>query len=65
MLHNLDISKATGLDQLGPRLLKMSAGVIASTITRIINLSIKNGVFPDTWKHAKVDRCLKVDLMLI
>ena len=53
MLHNLDISKATGFDQLGPRLLKMSADIIASKIKRIINPSIINGVFPDTWKHAK------------
>lgn len=59
LLTNLDISKATGLDQLGPRLLKLSTDIITKTITRIINLSIKNGVFPDTWKYAKVTPLFK------
>ena len=58
-LNSLDISKATGLDQLGPRLLKMSTNIITSDVTRIINLSINNGIFPDTWKHAKVSPLFK------
>ena len=58
-LSSLDISKATGLDQLGPRLLKMSTNIITSDITRIINLSISSGVFPDTWKYAKVSPLFK------
>ena len=33
MLTNLDVSKATGLDQIGPRLLKVSADVISNSFT--------------------------------
>lgn len=50
LLINLDVSKATGLDQIGSRLLKVSEDVISSSITLIINCRISHGVFPDQWK---------------
>ena len=59
MLINLDVSKATGLDQIGPRLLKLSAEVISSSLTNVINCSIKQGIFPDQWKCAKVNPLFK------
>ena len=62
MLTNLDVSKATGLDQIGPKLLKLSADVISSSITHIINCSISQGVFPDQWKSAKVNPLFKKGL---
>ncbi|WAR04353.1 hypothetical protein MAR_019722 [Mya arenaria] len=43
MLNNLDVSKATGLDQIGPTLLKLSADVISNSLTYVINCSIKQG----------------------
>ena len=46
--------KATGCDQIGPRILKISAPYIADCITHICNQSIKNSVFPDKWKEGKV-----------
>ena len=64
MLRDLDISKATGIDQLGPRLLKLSADVMASTITRIIDISIKIAYFPTLGNMLKLHRWLKVDRML-
>ena len=54
ILKSLDISKATGTDNIGPRLLKVAASVIADSITFICNCSIQNSVFPDKWKDAKV-----------
>ena len=53
-LSNIDISKATGCDQIGPRLLKIAAPFIVDSITYICNLSIKNSFFPDKWKVGKV-----------
>ena len=36
-LENFDISKSTGIDGLGPRILKLSGPLIADSLTRIIN----------------------------
>ena len=48
------VSKSTGLDGIGPRLLKLSAGVITQSLTVIVNKCVENGVFPSSWKQAKV-----------
>ena len=53
-LKNLKRKKATGLDNLPPRLLKDAAGVIAKPLTFIINLSLETGVVPTDWKMDKV-----------
>ena len=53
-LSNIDINKATGIDMIGPRLLKLAAPFIADEITFICNHSITNSVFPSKWKEAKV-----------
>ena len=53
-LKHIDVSKATGCDNIGPRLLKIAAPYIAESITYICNQSIKNSQFPEKWKEAKV-----------
>ncbi|MCG7879038.1 MAG: reverse transcriptase family protein [Candidatus Thiodiazotropha endolucinida] len=53
-LTNIDTTKATGCDFIGPRLLKMSAPFIADSIAYICNQSITKSQFPDAWKEAKV-----------
>ena len=53
-LTNTDISKATGTDMIGPRLLKLAAPFIADEICFICNHSITSSVFPSKWKEAKV-----------
>ena len=58
-LSTLDISKSTGLDGIGPRLLKLSSGVITKSLTFIVRKSIENGVFPLSWKQAKVTPLFK------
>ena len=58
-LSTLDISKATGLDGIGPKLLKISSGIITKSITYIVNNCIRSGKFPTSWKLAKVNPLYK------
>ena len=53
-LRNLKISKATGIDMIPSRALKIAADIIAPSITWIFNLSLKTGIFVDEWKKACV-----------
>ena len=53
-LRNLKISKATGIDTIPSRALKIAADIIAPSITWIFNLSLKTGIFVDAWKKACV-----------
>ena len=53
-LKNIDITKATGADTIGPRLLKLAAPYISESLTFICNQSIANSTFPEKWKEAKV-----------
>ena len=53
-LSTMDSSKATGSDNIGPRLLKFAAPYIADDITFICNHSISTSSFPQKWKEAKV-----------
>ena len=55
-LSNINISKATGCNQICPRLLKIAAPFIVESITLsyICNLSIQNSFIPDKWKIGKV-----------
>ena len=50
----LDPSKATGLDGLGPRVIKLAANVIAPFIASLNNKGITSGTFPNQLKCAKV-----------
>ena len=52
-LSNMDVTKATGLDSIGPKLLKIAPNILTPSITYIINKSIESGVFPGTWKMLK------------
>ena len=53
-LSTLDTSKATGLDGVGPRLLKLSSCYITKSLTTIANKCLSSGSFPSIWKQAKV-----------
>ena len=58
-LSTLDISKATGLDGIGPKFLKISSGIFTKSITYIVNNCIRSGKFPTSWKRAKVNPLYK------
>ena len=48
------MSKAAGLDRIGPNILKHCGDNIVLPLTSIINNSIRTGIFPDKLKEAKV-----------
>lgn len=54
LLQSLPLNKASGLDGVSCRLLKVGARIVISSLTHTINLSIKYGIFPDEWKIARV-----------
>ena len=58
-LQKLAVNKATGIDDISAKYLKLAAPVIANTPTKIFNLSIQNGTFPDILKKAKVTPVFK------
>ena len=53
-INKLNCSKATGLDGIGPRILKLSVDAISPSIAELINKSITTGCFPSQLKQAKV-----------
>ncbi len=53
-LLSLEDGKAVGLDGLPPKLLRIAAPVIATHITRIFNVLITSGIYPDELKTTKV-----------
>ena len=54
LLLSYDQTKAAGIDGLNARYLRLAAPVIVSSRMKILNLSIRTGVFPDQFKKAKV-----------
>ena len=53
-LQSLSPGKATGLDGISARLLKLSADHVYVPLCFIINLSLNCGKFPNEWKTARV-----------
>ena len=45
---------SSGVDFVSPNILKSAISVNAEPLTYIVNSSILEGIFPDTWKTAKV-----------
>lgn len=58
-LSELDITKATGPDDIPSRLLKLSAPVISDSLAFLFNFSLISGKFPAEWKIAKVSAIFK------
>ena len=54
ILESIDIKKSFGLDKVHPLLLSSAAPIIYSPLTFVINLSLKQDIFPDSLKVAKV-----------
>ena len=53
-LYKMNTKKATGHDNIPPKLLKLGANILAGPITFLINESIKTSIFPDQLKCANV-----------
>ena len=58
-LRKLDIRKATGLDNIDAKFLKLAVPFILKTLKEIRNLSISTKTFPTSWKVAKVSSLCK------
>ena len=58
-LQNLKVNKATGVDDISAKYLKLSASVISQPLATILNLSIASGIYPDDLKKAKVTPIFK------
>ena len=50
LLKKIDDNKATSLDKIPSKLLKMAAGIIAPSLTAIFSTSILTGTYPSEWK---------------
>ena len=59
ILKNLDVSKASGKDQISARSLKDGAPIIAIHLANIIDLSVKLDIFPSQCKIAKIKPLFK------
>ena len=53
-INNLELSKTTGLDGLGPRIIKLAVDSLSPSIAMLVNKSIATGEFPSQLKIAKV-----------
>ena len=54
VIKSLQDKKSPGPDAINNKILKLSAEIIISPLTHIINLSLKHGTFPDKIKLAHV-----------
>ena len=54
ILKSLKSAKASGPDGISPRMLNQSAKSFSKPLTRLFNLSLQHGVFPQIWKQANV-----------
>ena len=54
MLNNLNPNKATGIDNIPAKILKISSNCISQSLSSIINSTFETGIFPNKWKIAKI-----------
>ena len=54
LIVNLGIRKSSGTDDVSARMLKATADITTPTLTRLFNMSIRTGLFPDCWKTARI-----------
>ena len=59
LVKGIDGGKATGLDNIPCKLLKIDADVVAPSLTCIFNQSLLTGIYPSDWKLAKVTPIFK------
>ena len=53
LLRKIDEKKATGLEMIPGKLLKMAASIVAPSLTAIFTKSIITEIYPTEWKTAK------------
>ena len=58
-LNHLNVNKSAWSDNIGPKILKLCAPFIVSSLTYIFNRILDSGIFPDVLKNAKVSPIFK------
>ena len=58
-LRSIKQNKAIGLDNISARLVKLSARLIAHSVTSLLNKSMETRTFPKIWKCAKLTALYK------
>ena len=51
-LNNLKVNKATGIDEISAKFLKLASPIICASLAFILNLSIQHGLYPDNLKKS-------------
>ena len=59
LLNQLDTNKATGLDRIPCKLLKLSSSIVGPSLAYIFKCCIDAEIFPNEWKIAKVTPLFK------
>ena len=59
LLGNLDPNKATGPDNIGPRVLKIAAKELAPALSLIFQRSLDTGILPKSWSQANISPIYK------
>ena len=54
ILKNLNPKKSTGFDLISNRILKETSYIISPFLTKLFNLCLSDGIFPECFKVAKV-----------
>ena len=54
LIHSLDVSKASGPDRISSRMLKGMLESIVPSLTKLFNISIRTGKFPQCWKESSI-----------
>ena len=54
LIYKLNAKKATGHDGLSPKILKLSAAVLATPLTNLFNYCIRTSTLPSHWKMSNV-----------
>ena len=61
ILKTLDTTKASGPDNISPRLLKEASCILKKPFCRLFNLSLSQSIYPTQWKLANVTPVFKKD----
>ncbi len=59
IMKSINVSKATGPDGIGNKLLRECADSLAIPLTDLFNKSMSDGIFPDTWKLSHISPVYK------
>ena len=59
LIQELDTSKSMGIDEIPPKILKWGAEIFIPLLTKLFNMCIDKGIYPDSLKLARVTPVFK------